>query len=293
MNLRGIKYLAVTALLLCSLEIAKAQNNNVPAAQRHRESSVRIRRVDSSNIKDTTAVVEDIINVNDTVKDNMTVEDNVIILQEANEIDNEQIVLPENQQHQSGVKILQTEDSVRVVYAGGDIATDTVKVWIPDPKKALWMAIAFPGGGQIYNRKYWKLPIIYGGFLGCMYAMSWNNTMYHDYAQAYIDIMDDDPNSKSYVNFLPPSYDVESNLERLQSLFKKKKDYYRRYRDLSIFCMIGVYALSILDAYVDAELSSFDISHDLSMKIKPSVITDRAMAQGPNNSFGLKCSIAF
>ena len=293
MNLRCFKYLAVMALLLCSLKSAKAQNNNVPAAQRHRESSVRIRRVDSFNITDTTAVAGDIINVNDTVKDNMTVEDNVIILQEANEIDNVPVNLPDNQQYQNGVNILQNDDTVRVTLAGEYIKTDTLKVWIPDPKKALWMAIAFPGGGQIYNRKYWKLPIIYGGFLGCMYAMSWNNTMYHDYAQAYLDIMDDDPNSQSYNNFLPPSYDVESNLERLQTLFKKKKDYYRRYRDLSIFCMIGVYALSVLDAYVDAELSSFDISRDLSMKIKPSVITDRAMAQGPNNSYGLKCSIAF
>ena len=52
--------------------------------------------------------------------------------------------------------------------------------WSPDPQRALWMALVIPGGGQIYNRKYWKLPIIYGGFMGCLYAMSWNNTMYKD-----------------------------------------------------------------------------------------------------------------
>ncbi len=165
--------------------------------------------------------------------------------------------------------------------------------WIPNPKKALWLAIAIPGGGQIYNRKYWKLPLIYGGFLGCFYAISWNNTMYHDYAQAYVDIMDDDPKTMSYSNFLPPTYDVNANLDRLQNLFRKKKDYYRRFRDLSIFCAIGVYALSIIDAYVDAELSSFDISKDLSMKIKPSVINDRAMANQNGNSYGIKCAIAF
>ncbi len=165
--------------------------------------------------------------------------------------------------------------------------------WMPDPKKALWMAIVIPGGGQIYNRKFWKLPIIYGGFMGCMYAISWNNTMYHDYAQAYVDIMDDDPNTSSYVNFLPLNYDVSANAERLQTLFRKKKDYYRRYRDLSIFCAIGVYALSIIDAYVDAELSSFDISRDLSMKIRPSVINDQTTAMRNGNSYGLKCAIAF
>mgnify|MGYP007069863531 CR=1 FL=1 len=120
--------------------------------------------------------------------------------------------------------------------------------WIPNSKKALWYAIVFPGGGQIYNRKFWKLPLIYGGFLGCVYAINWNNTMYHDYAQAYVDIMDDDPNTASFYNFLPINYNIDANLERLQSLFKKRKDFYRRYRDLSIFCLIGVYALSIVDA---------------------------------------------
>lgn len=174
----------------------------------------------------------------------------------------------------------------------GDNAIQKQK-WIPDPKKALWLAIAIPGGGQIYNRKYWKLPLIYGGFIGCFYAISWNNTMYHDYAQAYIDITDSNPDTKSFYNFLPPTYDVNANLERLQNLFKKKKDYYRRYRDLSIFCAIGVYALSVIDAYVDAELSSFDISRDLSMKIKPSVLSERAMTTGSSNSYGIKCAIAF
>jgi len=170
--------------------------------------------------------------------------------------------------------------------------------WIPDPKRALWMAIVFPGGGQIYNRKYWKLPLIYGGFVGCVYALNWNNTMYRDYAQAYIDIMDDDDTTVSYNNFLPPNYDVASNLTRLQSLFKKKKDYYRRYRDISIFCFIAVYALSVVDAYVDAELSSFDISEDLTMRVKPSVIKQNSPSWSgarslSGNSFGLQCSFAF
>lgn len=186
------------------------------------------------------------------------------------------------------------------------VSADTLKVpaqpltkerWIPDPKRALWLAIVFPGGGQIYNRKYWKLPIFYGGFVGCFYAISWNNTMYRDYTQAFLDIMDDDPQSKSYENFLPPSYDVDANLERLQDLFKRRKNYYRRYRDLSIFCMIGVYALSIVDAYVDAELSSFDISKDLSLKVRPSIINDRSsvahVLPSAGNSYGLQCALSF
>ncbi len=194
-------------------------------------------------------------------------------------------------------------DSIAAIIAEVDSLTDEMyeeqqkEVWIPNPKKAMWLAIVFPGGGQIYNRKYWKLPIVYGGFLGCVYALNWNNTMYRDYSQAYIDIMDDDPNTKSYENFVPPSYDVNKNMERMKSLFKRKKDFYRRYRDLSIFCMIGVYALSVLDAYIDAELSSFDISRDLSMKVRPTIINDkpRMMRSNPlqTNSYGLQCSFSF
>ena len=62
--------------------------------------------------------------------------------------------------------------------------------WEPIPRKATIYALMFPGGGQIYNRKYWKLPIVYGGFVGCVYALTWNQSTYSDYKNAYIDIMD-------------------------------------------------------------------------------------------------------
>ncbi len=183
-----------------------------------------------------------------------------------------------------------------------DSIVTTIKAqFVPDPKKAMWLALVFPGGGQIYNRKYWKLPLIYGGFLGCVYALSWNNMMYRDYSKAYIDIMDDDPNTNSFEAFIPRGYNVNTNLTRIQDLFRRKKNYYRRYRDLSMFCMIGVYALSVIDAYVDAELSSFDISKDLSMKVLPTVIQDRnsvaAVSQSHNpyasQAYGVRCSLNF
>ena len=66
--------------------------------------------------------------------------------------------------------------------------------FIPNPNRSVWLALVIPGGGQIYNRKYWKLPLVYGGFVGCAYALNWNSLMYKDYSQAYLDIMDDDPN---------------------------------------------------------------------------------------------------
>ena len=167
--------------------------------------------------------------------------------------------------------------------------------WRPDPKRALWLALVLPGGGQIYNRKYWKLPIVYGGFIGCIYAMNWNNTMYKDYSQAYLDLTDNDPNTQSYNQFLHLGAKInDSNKQYYVDVFKKRKDRFRRWRDLSFFVLVGVYALSVIDAYVDAELSVFDISKDLSLKVEPTVINNHSS----NNlldasSVGLQCSLNF
>lgn len=163
--------------------------------------------------------------------------------------------------------------------------------WKPDPKRAMWLAIVLPGAGQIYNRKYWKLPIFYGGFLGCAYAMRWNNQMYADYAQAYIDIMDDNPNTNSFNQFLHLGSQItDQNIDRYKELFRKRKDRFRRWRDLSFFCMIGVYGLSIIDAYVDASLSQFDISDDLSLRIEPGLVNSNGNAVGNRNKGGLGLS---
>lgn len=170
------------------------------------------------------------------------------------------------------------------------------KAFVPKPTKALWLSLVLPGAGQIYNRKYWKLPIIYGGFLGCAYALTWNQMMYRDYSQAYLDIMDDDPNTKSYLDMLPPRYDITGREDQFKKIFKRKKDFYRRYRDLSAFCFIGVYLLSVVDAYVDAQLSEFDISPDLSMKVEPAVIGTPKLMGGTTSgraAYGVGCSLRF
>lgn len=167
--------------------------------------------------------------------------------------------------------------------------------WRPNPQRALWLALVIPGGGQIYNRKYWKLPIVYGGFVGCIYAMMWNNMMYKDYSQAYLDIMDDDPTTASYNKFLHLGRQITpANEARYKQIFKSRKDKYRRWRDLSFFCMIGIYAVSVIDAYVDAELSSFDISKDLSLKVRPTVINNKSSINPLYaSSLGVNCSINF
>ena len=162
--------------------------------------------------------------------------------------------------------------------------------WKPDPKRAMWLAIVLPGAGQIYNRKYWKLPIIYGGFVGCAYAMRWNNQMYSDYSRAYIDIADDDPNTKSYETFIKFGNTInETNIEQWKSRFKSRKDRFRRWRDLSFFCMVGVYGLSIIDAYVDASLSQFDISDDLSLHVEPGFVGTTST----NTGIGINAALTF
>ena len=161
----------------------------------------------------------------------------------------------------------------------------------PDPNRAVWMSALFPGLGQVYNRRYWKLPIIVGGYLGLAYATSWNNGMLTDYTRAYRDIMDSDPSTKSYMDFFPPTVD-ESNLDKnwLSSLLKSRRDYFRRNRDLCIICMVGVYLLAMVDAYVDASLSHFDVSPSLAMDVAPALIQD-----GRNKwpSVGLAWAITF
>ena len=147
--------------------------------------------------------------------------------------------------------------------------------WEPEPRVAVWLSILVPGGGQIYNRKLWKLPIVYGGYVGCIYALTWNQSTYMDYQNAYVDIMDDDPNTKSYEDFLPPHYEIDTSMEDwLKDVFRQRKNKYRRWRDMSIFAFAGMYIVAAIDAYVDAELSHFDISPDLSFNVQPNFMYD-------------------
>ncbi|VFB12850.1 Uncharacterised protein [Bacteroides heparinolyticus] len=164
------------------------------------------------------------------------------------------------------------------------------RVWIPNPTTATWLALVIPGGGQIYNRKFWKLPIFYGGFAGCAYALTWNNKMYKDYSAAYKDAANGNWTSTSITDLLPPNHNYTQS--QLLEVLRKRKDTYRRFRDLSIFAFIGVYLLSVVDAYVDAELSNFDITPDLSMRVEPAIINN-GMIGSSQRAVGMQCSFRF
>lgn len=126
------------------------------------------------------------------------------------------------------------------------------------PKKATLLSLAFPGAGQFYNRSYWKMPIIYAGFGALVYAVDFNQGEYKRFGNYYLQATDDDPNT---IPAFPGTPDQ----------LRTKRNYYKKNRDLSIIGMAGLYALQIVDAHVDAHLTMFDVSDDLTLQWSPHI----------------------
>ena len=169
----------------------------------------------------------------------------------------------------------------------------------PDAIKAVWLGAIFPGAGQMYNKSYWKLPIVYGAFMGCGYAIQFNNNRYTNYKTAFIDLYNDiqagtvtEDASKSYIAVMPDGYDMTrvGGESQWLSTLQNQQNVYRRYRDYSILATVLVYALSLIDAYVDAQLFDYDISPDLSLNIEPQIYYDLQQQQ---KSAELKLAIQF
>lgn len=205
----------------------------------------------------------------------------------------------------AGIKEDVILDKVVIADKIDTIKADTLKEkkFKPDPVKTIWLGAIIPGFGQIANRKYWKLPIVYGGFLGFAYAISLNNSRYNEYKNAYRDITDSDPSTNSFIDVLPSGYEyipsggvqqdpnkVGITYDRLSTLLNTYQESYHRYRDLSIILSAGYYALVLLEAYVDAHLYNFDISPNLSLNVLPSRIQ---FVQDSHSAYGLQCSIRF
>ena len=154
---------------------------------------------------------------------------------------------------------------------------------LPDARKAVWLGVIIPGAGQIYNRSYWKLPIVYGAFMGCGYAISQMQNRYSGYKTAYLDLYKDvqagtvtEDVSKTYIAVLPDGYTLSrvGGESTWMNTLKNQQNIYRRYRDYSILATVIVYALSLIDAYVDAQLFDYDISPDLTLNIEPQIYYD-------------------
>ena len=171
--------------------------------------------------------------------------------------------------------------------------------WKPDPLRAVWLGAVVPGLGQIYNRSYWKLPIVYGGLMGCAYALTWTNDQYIGYKNAYRDIYYDiqdgkvsnDP-SKSYIAILPEGYTIDrmGGTSAYRDRLKEWQNSSRRNRDLAIAATAIVYALTLVDAFVDAQLFDFDVSNDLTLNLYPDIYYDNMQHQ---RTAELKLAIIF
>lgn len=171
--------------------------------------------------------------------------------------------------------------------------------WKPDPLRAVWLGAVVPGLGQIYNRSYWKLPIVYGGLMGCAYAITWTNDQYIGYKNAYRDIYYDiqdgkvsnDP-SKSYIAILPEGYTIDrmGGTSAYRDRLKEWQNSSRRNRDLAIAATAIVYALTLVDAFVDAQLFDFDVSNDLTLNLYPDIYYDNMQHQRTTE---LKLAIIF
>lgn len=166
-----------------------------------------------------------------------------------------------------------------------NVTNDSLKVAAPvvkevrSPKKASVYAALFPGLGQIYNKKYWKLPIVYGGYAGLVYVLGWNNNNYKDFFQGYRIIAqytsaaglksDERKFLDNLIKNPSVSLDNPTTFTYISAQLKSGKDFYRRNRDLTIIGIAALHVLSIIDASVDANLFDFDISDDLSMRVEP------------------------
>jgi hypothetical protein len=159
------------------------------------------------------------------------------------------------------------------------------------------LAAAFPGMGQVYNRKYWKIPIVYAGFGALGYSIVSNSQNFNKYIEAYRDLNDDIPETNSYaevtLNFDPGEIDksLESDLYDPQTSswvsdqLLNAVNYYRRYKELSYIGVVAWYLISILDANIDANLYDYDIGENLNLTIKATPVT---MVYGKTVGLGIK-----
>ena len=131
------------------------------------------------------------------------------------------------------------------------------------PQKATLRSLIIPGWGQARNGKWWKVPLVYGGFVGLGLVYNFNNQYYKEFLR-------ESQFRKASLNpdevFLYPEYEGISAAQIYNA-----KDYYRRNRDLTLYGGILFYGVQVIDAYIDARLATFDVSDDLSLKVKPSI----------------------
>ena len=172
------------------------------------------------------------------------------------------------------------------IYFIGDAAVNYSTNEVSQVKKATTLSTICPGAGQIYNKSYWRVPIVIGGLASTIYTVDWNNRGYKRFKTAYALRVDYDKNPDKYPNGAADEFRGQYSATFLKNL----KDSYRRNRDLCIILTAGIYLLQIMDAHVDAHLQDYDISDDLSMNMEPFV---GLSYDGSQPTFGVNMSLKF
>lgn len=176
------------------------------------------------------------------------------------------------------------------VYFLGDAALNYSTNEVSDVKKATTLSIIFPGAGQVYNKSYWKAPIVIGGLASMIYVIDWNNRGFKRFKTAYSLRADFDQNPGNY----PDGVSKDEFGGRYSATFLKNlRDSYRRNRDLSILLTAAVYAFQAIDAHVDAHLKDFDVSDNLSVDLDPLFDYQYTQPNGANPVFGFNLNLTF
>jgi hypothetical protein len=160
---------------------------------------------------------------------------------------------------------------------------------IHSARKATIYSAVLPGLGQIYNRKYWKVPLVWGGFATLGYFINFNNDLYTTYKQAYSDIIDNDPLTNSHLDLkVNPLLLLPERKANFIEVLRGAKDGTRRNRDLVVISTVAFYAITIIDASVDAHFFNFDIGEDLTFNWSPG-----QMMCLDNKTIGIHCRFTF
>ncbi len=175
-------------------------------------------------------------------------------------------------------------------YFIGDAAVNYKTNDVSHVKKATTLACIFPGAGQIYNKSYWKVPFVIGGFASMIYCIDWNNRGYQRFKKAYGLLSDYEANPEKYPNGPTDEFRGRYSAEFIRNL----RNNYRRNRDLCIIITGALYILQIVDAHVDAHLKDYDISDDLTMNLEPMMDYTYVPTFGGNRPvFGFNLSVKF
>ena len=158
----------------------------------------------------------------------------------------------------TGTAYGQSDSSAQIPPKKLEKVVDSPSLLPKDPKKATMLSAILPGAGQVYNGKTWKVPILYAGILTDIYFIQYNHKRYERFRDALFALDKGEPNQFPSLN---------------RAALVRNVDYWRQNRDLTLLLMLGIYALNLVDANVDAHLSGFDISEDLTLKIAPQIGT--------------------